>query len=344
MRAVKGKKAKGRAKPGKASKGSSISKKAVSKKAVSKKTRKPLGPAKSAGKGKSKAAKPAKRAASKARPRAASIKPAAAKPARKMSAKPALSREHAGRPLPPKLRGGQVGKPLAAPKHPVGAPARGSHHMPPPPPSRRGVEDKGRPAAPHSAKSSAAPARGGRRPRLRITGDGTATANWLNNGEKPRPSSFIPAPPRAESAFSVAAPPASSDRLIRPEDLKAVHAGLRTYTVRVDIEQGGGKTTLGIYPSEIAIRSGEGIEWDFRYLGGADATVDEVVIEFDKPSPFGSASFRSRKPGGNRPHRHVSGPASPASANKRVTYTIRCFNLVKAEISKTRPVVTITPS
>jgi len=336
MRAVKGKKAKGRAKSGKASKGSSISKKAVSRKAGSKKARKPSRPTRNAGKPKSKAAKPAKKAASKAGLRAASIKPAAAKPA--------LSREHAGRPLPPKLRGGQVGKLPAAAKHPVGAPTRGSHHMPPPPPSRRGVEEKGRPAAPHSAKSSAAPARGGRRPRLRITGDGTVTANWLNNGEKPRPSSFIPAPPRAESAFSVAAPPASSDRLIRPEDLKAVHAGLRTYTVRVDIEQGGGKTTLGIYPSEIAIRSGEGIEWDFRYLGGADATVDEVVIEFDRPSPFGSASFRSRKPGGNRPHRHVSGPASAASANKRVTYTIRCFNLVKAEISNTRPVVTITPS
>lgn len=130
---------------------------------------------------------------------------------------------------------------------------------------------------------------------------------------------------------------------MRPDDLDDVDSGLRTHTVRVDVEQGAGKTVLAVYPDEISLRVGEGIEWDFRYLGGSDATVDEVVIEFEKPGPFDSASFKSRKPGSNRPHRQISGAAKSGSANTRVTYTIRCLNLIKSEIARTKPVLNVTP-
>jgi len=130
---------------------------------------------------------------------------------------------------------------------------------------------------------------------------------------------------------------------MRPDDLDDVDSGLRTHTVRVDVEQGGGKTVLAVYPDTITLRVGEGIEWDFRYLGGSDATVEEVVIEFEKPTPFDSTSFKSRKPGSNRPHRQISGAAKSGAANTRITYTIRCLNLIKSEIARTKPVLVVNP-
>lgn len=177
-----------------------------------------------------------------------------------------------------------------------------------------------------------------RRPRTRVTSNGPAVANWFSQ-EKARPSSFIPAPPRAEAPSLVAAPPASSDRLIRPEDLN--HQAVRTVPVRVDIEQTGGRVMISVTPQEVVLRPGEGIEWDFRYLGGADVTVDEVVIDFDRPSPFGSTAFKSRRPGTARPHRQLSGGASTASSGRRVQYTIRAMSSFRTELAAAKPAVNI---
>jgi hypothetical protein len=197
---------------------------------------------------------------------------------------------------------------------------------------------------PVAARPAPKPAARARRSRLRIHSNGAPVANWLNLGEKPRPSSFIPAPPRAEAPSLVAAPPASSDRLIHPEDLSAAHSTLRTYPVRVDIEQGAGHVFVSVNPEQLTIRPGEGIEWDFRYVNGADVVVDEVVIEFDKPSPFTKASFKSQKPGSARPHRQISGAAAKSAAGKQIKYTIRCLNLFKSELAKIRPWLAIATS
>lgn len=178
-----------------------------------------------------------------------------------------------------------------------------------------------------------------RRPRPRVQSNGAPVAAWLPQGEKPRPSSFIPAPPRAEAPSLVAAPPASSDRLIRPEDVTEFVT--RTVPIRVDIEQGGGRVYIGVNPTEVTLRVGEGIEWDFRYFGGADVTVDEIVVEFDKPSPFSHGTFRSRKPGTARPHRQLSGAVQKSAAGKQIRYTIRAMTPFKTELASTRPQLTI---
>jgi len=111
---------------------------------------------------------------------------------------------------------------------------------------------------------------------------------------------------------------------------------------RVDIEHGAGRIYLNVNPLEVILRAGEGIEWDFRYLGGADIVVEEMVIEFEKPSPFGQTTFRSRRPGAARPHRQLSGAAQKAATGKRVQYTIRAFNGFKMELANARPWVTIS--
>jgi hypothetical protein len=168
-----------------------------------------------------------------------------------------------------------------------------------------------------------------------VQSSGVATANWFALGDdKPRPSSFIPAPPRAEAPSLVAAPPASSDRLIRPEDLSQL--AVRTVPVRVDVEQSAGRVYLICSPNEVNLKPGEGIEWDFRYLGGADVMVEELLIEFDKPSPFPTTNYRSRKPGAARPHRQMSGPASKTAAGKQAHYTVRALNPFKTELATTR--------
>ena len=171
-----------------------------------------------------------------------------------------------------------------------------------------------------------------RRARPRVHSNGAPVAAWLPQGvDKPRPSSFIPAPPRAEAPSLIAAPPASSDRLIRPEDVTEFVT--RTVPVRVDVEQGGGRVFISVNPEEVSLRPGEGIEWDFRYLGGADLAVDELVIEFEKPSPFATMAFKSRKPGTARPHRQLSGPVQKSVTGKRVGYTIRAMSPFKTELA-----------
>jgi hypothetical protein len=174
-----------------------------------------------------------------------------------------------------------------------------------------------------------------RRARPRVHSNGAPVAAWLPQGvDKPRPSSFIPAPPRAEAPSLIAAPPASSDRLIRPEDVTEFVT--RTVPVRVDVEQGGGRVFISVNPEEVSLRPGEGIEWDFRYLGGADLAVDELVIEFEKPSPFSTMAFKSRKPGTARPHRQLSGPVQKSSTGKRVGYTIRAMSPFKTELASSK--------
>lgn len=171
-----------------------------------------------------------------------------------------------------------------------------------------------------------------RRPRPRVHSSGAPVAAWLPQGvEKPRPSSFIPAPARAAAPSLSAAPPASSDRLIRPEDVTEFVT--RTVPVRIDVEQSGGRVFIGVNPEEVTLRAGEGIEWDFRYLGGADVTADEIVIEFEKPSPFSAASFRSRKPGTARPHRQLSGPVHKTAVGKRIEYSVRAMTAFKTELA-----------
>jgi hypothetical protein len=178
-----------------------------------------------------------------------------------------------------------------------------------------------------------------RRARPRVTSSGPPTAAWFSQGEKPRSSSFIPAPPRAEAPSLVAAPPASSDRLVGSHEL--TEFAVRTVPVRVDVESGAGRLFLSILPLEVELRVGEGIEWDFRYIGGADVIIDEIVIEFEKPSPFGVAVFKSRRPGAARPHRQLSGAVNKASAGKRLQYTIRALNAFKTEMATARPWVKV---
>lgn len=98
---------------------------------------------------------------------------------------------------------------------------------------------------------------------------------------------------------------------------------------------------LGVSPDEVTLRSGEGIEWDFRYFGGADVMSEEIVIEFEKPSPFAQNVFKSHKPGTARPHRQLSGAAEVSAAGKRIRYTIRAMTPFKTEFAVARPWVNI---
>lgn len=241
----------------------------------------------------------------------AARRPAApAKPAKKPAPKPASKVTKAVRraaaPLPAKPA-------PVAPAHAKGPDAR--HVLP----------------VPRAAEAAKKPRT--RRVRPRVHSNGAPVAAWLpQGGPKPRPSSFIPAPARAAAPSLSAAPPASSDRLIRPEDVTEFVT--RTVPIRVDVEQNAGRVFISVNPEEVTLRAGEGIEWDFRYLGGTDVTVDEVMIDFEKPSPFSSMTFRSRKPGTARPHRQMSGAVQKSAAGKRVAYTIRAINGFKTELAK----------
>ena len=269
----------------------------------------------------------------KVAPKKAAPKPAAkAKPKPKVTPKPVKKAVKAAAKVVKKVAAKVVAKPKAAPK-----PAKTTalkvipKALPPAPP---------KPVAPVTpAPPKAEEKKRGRRARPRVTSSGAPAAAWLST-EKPRPASFIPAPARAEAPSAVAAPPASSDRLIRPDDVD--HPAVRTVPVRLDIEQAAGRYYVIVNPLEVTVRVGEGIEWDFRYLGGADVSVEEIVIEFEKPSPFSHAVFRTRKPGGARPHRQLSNGALPNAAGKRVQYTVRAINPFKTELASTRIWVTIT--
>lgn len=179
-----------------------------------------------------------------------------------------------------------------------------------------------------------------RRSRPRVTSSGPATAAWFSQGDRPRSSSFIPAPPRAEAPSLVAAPPASSDRLVGSHEL--TEFVVRTVPVRIDIESNGGRIYLTINPNDTTLKVGEGIEWDFRYLGGADVVIEEMIIEFAKPSPFPTTIFRSRRPGAARPHRQLSGPAQQTASGKTIQYTVRAFNAFKTEMAAAQPVMMVS--
>lgn len=260
------------------------------------------------------AAKPAKKSATAARAVAKVVKKVVAKVTPKAAPKPA-----------PKLTvKPKAVKPTTLPSAPV---APNVPAVPQPPA-----------ATPAPKPSPAEEKKRGRRARPRVTSSGAPAASWLSS-EKPRPASFIAAPARAEAPSAVAAPPASSDRLIRDEDLD--HAPVRTVPVRIDVEQGAGRFYVIANPMEVSVRPGEGIEWDFRYLGGADVSVEEIVIELEKPSPFTQSVFRTRKPGGARPHRQLSGAAAPNAAGRRMQYTVRAINQFKTELASTKVVLNV---
>src|SRR5207253_2344198 len=190
-----------------------------------------------------------------------------------------------------------------------------------------------KPAPPPPARPAPRPVekKRSRRSRPRVQSSGPPSATWFVQGEKPRSSSFIPAPPRAEAPSLVAAPPASSDRLVATHEL--TEFAVRTVPVRVDVEAGGGRVFLSANPDEVILSIGEGIEWDFRYIAGADVSVDELIVEFEKPSPFPQATFKSRRPGTARPHRQLSGAVHKNAAGKRIRYTIRAMSAFKTEMA-----------
>jgi hypothetical protein len=299
-----------KASPKKASPKKASPKKASPKKASPKKASpKKASPKKSA---------PAKAAAKKVTPPKAAPKPApttAAKPAAKVAGKPAANVEKAievkGKSAVKTAKVAKIGKATTGPE--ATATARVA------------------PAADEKKR---------RRSRPRVTSSGPATAAWFSQGERPRSSSFIPAPPRAEAPSLVAAPPASSDRLVGSHEL--TEFAVRTVPVRIDIEAGGGRIYLTINPNETTLKVGEGIEWDFRYLGGADVVIEEMIIEFAKPSPFKTTIFRSRRPGAARPHRQLSGPAQESAAGKHLQYTVRAFNAFKTEMAAAKPALDVT--
>jgi hypothetical protein len=172
---------------------------------------------------------------------------------------------------------------------------------------------------------------------MKFDSPGEITAAWFPQPESAlRPASFIPAPPRAEAPSKVAAPPAMADREVRRSDMSNVEEAIRTHPIRIDIEYSAGRTLVQLSPEELEIRAGDGIEWDFWYSGGADLMVDEVVIEFPKPSPFGKSSFKAKKPNSPR-HRELSGPARLNNGEQRYEYTIRCLNSFKTEVASARP-------
>lgn len=291
----------------------------------------------------------AKRATSRpaARPKSAATKKAAKKPeapkarAAKAAAKAAKAKKPAAKPVakkPVAKTALKAVKPVAAPKSKPAPPPKAAAAPKPAPKPVEKAQPKPAPAlAPKPVVAPRPPAptvvddkKRARRSRPRVTSSGGPVANWLQSGEKPRPSSFMPAPPRAEAPSLVAAPPASSDRLIRNEDLIA--PAVRTVPVRVDVEAASGRVYIYPNPLELTLKPGEGIEWDFRYLGGADVTVDEVVIEFDKPSPFPQQIFRCKKPGIGRPQRQLSGGATQAASGRRAQYTVRAMTAFKTEL------------
>ena len=291
-----------------------------------------------------------------AKPAPAKKKPAAKKKAAPAKKKPAPSKKAAPKKVaskkaPAKKAAAKKPAPKPSPKK-AAKPAPKATAKPAPKKAEKPAESKVKSAVKAVAKvaagavaavARAVPAaddKKRRRSRPRVTSSGPATAAWFSQGDRPRSSSFIPAPPRAEAPSLVAAPPASSDRLVGSHEL--TEFVVRTVPVRIDIESNGGRIYLTINPNDTTLKVGEGIEWDFRYLGGADVTVDEIVIEFDKPSPFPQQVFRCKKPGIGRPQRQLSGGASQASSGRRVQYTLRAMTAFKTELGAAKPFVAIS--
>jgi len=281
-----------------------------------------------------------------AKPAPAKKKPA---PSKKVAAKKAAAPKKA----PAKKAAAKKAAPKPSPKK-AAKPAAKPAPKPAPKKAEKPAESKVKSAVKTVAKVAAGAAIGAavaravppaddkkrRRSRPRVTSSGPATAAWFSQGDRPRSSSFIPAPPRAEAPSLVAAPPASSDRLVGSHEL--TEFVVRTVPVRIDIESNGGRIYLTINPNDTTLKVGEGIEWDFRYLGGADVVIEEMIIEFAKPSPFPTTIFRSRRPGAARPHRQLSGPAQPSASGKTIQYTVRAFNAFKTEMAAAQPVMMVS--
>ncbi|HEU5163289.1 MAG TPA: hypothetical protein VFV54_09115, partial [Thermoanaerobaculia bacterium] len=96
-------------------------------------------------------------------------------------------------------------------------------------------------------------------------------------------------------------------------------------------------------PEELRIRSGEGVEWDFRYTGGADLMIDEIIIELPKGAPFPKALFRAKKPTAPR-HRVLTGAANVVAGEFRAEYSIRCLNSFKSEVASGRARIVVSPA
>ena len=158
-----------------------------------------------------------------------------------------------------------------------------------------------------------------------------ATAAWFSQGDRPRSSSFIPAPPRAEAPSLVAAPPASSDRLVATHEL--TEFAVRTVPVRIDIEAER-RPHLPDHQSERNHpRSRRRHRVGFplprrrrrRHRGDGHRVRQAVAVR--------TTVFRSRRPGAARPHRQLSGPAQESAAGKHLQYTVRAFNAFKTEMA-----------
>lgn len=147
--------------------------------------------------------------------------------------------------------------------------------------------------------------------------------------------SFLPAPPRAEAPSTVAAPPASSDRIIR-DDAGLNLPAIRVHPVRVEIEQAMGRTSVYLHPPEITLRGEDGIEFDFRYLAGTDTFIGRVRIAFDGKKLFTSEGFESKNPGAARPHRLLTGRVAESAATGTYTYTLEAIDLWENVVAKAR--------
>jgi hypothetical protein len=111
--------------------------------------------------------------------------------------------------------------------------------------------------------------------------------------------------------------------------------------VRIDVEQSQGRFLVLPNPLNVNVRNSEAIEWDFRYIGGADFAVEEIVIEFGKPAPFVQSHYRTRKPGGARPHRQISGPIT-GHAGSTFEYTITAMTPFKTSLATGKAHVVIS--
>jgi hypothetical protein len=307
-------------------------------------------------------AKPVKKKAAPAKP-AKPVKKVAAKPAPKAKPSPPKKAAPAKKAAPPKKAPRAIEKPTPAAKVKTVAAAAVKKTADVTRKATERVKASGKPtvaavaavagaaaqpvakkvvAAVQTAAADDAPRRA-RRGRTRIHSDEGPIANWITmNGAKPRPSSFIPAPPRAEAPSNAAAPPASSDRIIRPEDLATMSLpAIRTFPVRVEIEQSLGRTHVIIQPNQVSIRPGDGLEWDFRYLGGADTFVQEMILEFASPL-FGKKVLNSRNPGSARPHRLLSGRASADIPTGSHSYKVKCKSLVGTEVAESIGLIVVS--
>lgn len=280
---------------------------------------------KHAGKSSTKSAKTekkvvAKKAAAKSAPaKKAPAKKAPAKPVKKVSASKKAAQVEAKAPKAPQV--------VRAEKTPKAKVAKAPATAEAPSGKKPGIAEVKAAAARTIKKVSK---RG--RKRQRVTPTSTPLANWIPK-DGLRPSSFLPAPPRAQSAFTVAAAPASSDRLVRDEDLKPP-APIRTIPVLVHVVQEDGRIEVRTTPLVVEAAPGDAVEWDFRYSGGADVLVTQISLEIEKPSPFGKTSYKSAKPGSARPHRQVSDIVKEKGLGSTTTYTIHCTNAFKTELAQ----------